>query len=44
MKTLLRYLPLVLLAVAWETVSRLGLVSSSALPSLTDVVVSVPRE
>jgi NitT/TauT family transport system permease protein len=40
MKTLLRYLPLVLLAVAWETVSRLGLVSSSALPSLTDVVVS----
>jgi ABC-type nitrate/sulfonate/bicarbonate transport system permease component len=40
MKTLLRYLPLVLLAVAWETVSRLGLVSSSALPSLTDVVMS----
>jgi NitT/TauT family transport system permease protein len=40
MKTLLRYLPLVLLAVAWETVSRLGLVSSSALPSLTDVVAS----
>jgi NitT/TauT family transport system permease protein len=40
MKTLLRYLPLVLLAVAWEAVSRLGLVSSSALPSLTDVVAS----
>jgi ABC-type nitrate/sulfonate/bicarbonate transport system permease component len=40
MKTLLRYLPLVLLAVTWELVSRLGLVSSSALPSLTDVVVS----
>ena len=35
---LLRYLPLVLLAVAWEVVSRLGLVSSSALPSLSDVV------
>ena len=26
----LRYLPLLLLAVAWEAVSRLGLVSSSA--------------
>jgi NitT/TauT family transport system permease protein len=36
--TLLRYLPLALLAVAWETVSRFGLVSSSALPSLSDVV------
>ena len=35
---LLRYLPLALLAVAWETVSRFGLVSSSALPSLSDVV------
>jgi NitT/TauT family transport system permease protein len=32
-----RYLPLVLLAVAWEGVARLELVSSSALPSLTDV-------
>jgi NitT/TauT family transport system permease protein len=40
MKTLLRYLPLVLLAVAWEAVSRLGLVSSSALPPLTEVVES----
>jgi NitT/TauT family transport system permease protein len=36
--TLLRYLPLVLLAVAWEAASRFGLVSSSALPSLSDVV------
>jgi NitT/TauT family transport system permease protein len=32
-----RYLPLVLLAVIWEAASRLNLVSSSALPSLTDV-------
>jgi NitT/TauT family transport system permease protein len=36
----LRYLPLVLLAIAWEAVSRLGLVSSSALPPLSDVIVS----
>jgi NitT/TauT family transport system permease protein len=36
--TLLRFLPLVLLALAWETVSRLELVSSSALPPLSDVV------
>jgi len=35
-----RYLPLVLLAVAWEAVSRLGLVSSSALPPLSEVVTS----
>jgi len=35
-----RYLPLVLLAVAWEAVSRLGLVSSSALPPLSDVIAS----
>jgi ABC-type nitrate/sulfonate/bicarbonate transport system permease component len=33
----LRYLPLVLLAVGWEAVVRLELISSSALPSLTDV-------
>jgi ABC-type nitrate/sulfonate/bicarbonate transport system permease component len=39
-KTLYRYLPLLLLAVAWEMVSRLGLVSSSALPPLSDVVKS----
>ena len=37
MKTLLRYLPLLILAVAWETVSRLQLVSSLALPPLSDV-------
>jgi len=35
--SLLRYLPLVLLAVSWEAVSRFELVSSSALPSLTQV-------
>ena len=40
MKALARYLPLVLLAVLWETAARLELVSSSALPSLSDVVVS----
>ena len=36
----LRYLPLLLLAIGWEAVSRLGLVSSSALPPLSDVIVS----
>jgi len=40
MKTLSRYLPLVLLAVFWEVAARLELVSSSALPPLSDVVVS----
>jgi ABC-type nitrate/sulfonate/bicarbonate transport system permease component len=35
-----RYLPLVLLAIGWEIVSRLGLVSSSALPPLSDVITS----
>jgi ABC-type nitrate/sulfonate/bicarbonate transport system permease component len=40
MKTLLRYSPLLLLAIAWELVSRLGLVSSSALPPLSEVVLS----
>ena len=40
MKGLVRYLPLVLLAVLWEVVARLGLVSTSALPPLSEVVVS----
>ena len=40
MKTLLRYLPLLILAVAWEMVSRLQLVSSSALPPLSEIAVS----
>ena len=36
--TLLRYLPLLILAAAWELSSRFGLVSSLVLPSLTSVV------
>jgi ABC-type nitrate/sulfonate/bicarbonate transport system permease component len=36
-KLLLRYAPLLILAVAWEAASRLHLVSSLALPPLTDV-------
>jgi len=35
---LLRYLPLLLLALAWELASRLELVSTSALPPLSDVI------
>ncbi|MGH7065235.1 MAG: ABC transporter permease [Stellaceae bacterium] len=38
MKTVIRYLPLLLLAVAWETAARLHLVSSDALPTLTGVI------
>jgi ABC-type nitrate/sulfonate/bicarbonate transport system permease component len=37
---LFRYLPLLILAFCWEVTSRLELVSSSALPPLSDVVVS----
>jgi len=37
MTALLRYLPLLLLALAWEATARLGLVSELALPSLTAV-------
>jgi NitT/TauT family transport system permease protein len=40
MNALVRYLPLAILAIAWEAVSRLGLVSSLALPPLSDVVVA----
>jgi len=36
----LRYLPLLILAVAWEAVSRSGLISQLALPPLTDVLAS----
>jgi NitT/TauT family transport system permease protein len=36
-KTLVRYAPLVILAFAWEAVSRLGLVSSLVLPSASAV-------
>lgn len=35
-----RYLPLILLAVAWEAASRLQLVSTLALPPLSDVAVA----
>jgi len=37
---LLRYLPLALLAVAWELAARLGLVSQLALPPLSQVVLA----
>jgi NitT/TauT family transport system permease protein len=40
MTHLFRYVPLLILAAAWEACSRLGLVSSLALPPLTDVVSS----
>jgi NitT/TauT family transport system permease protein len=40
MKTALRYSPLLLLAVLWEIAARLELVSSSALPPLSDVIMS----
>jgi len=35
-----RALPLIILAIAWELISRFELVSSTALPSLTDVAAS----
>ncbi len=38
MKTVIRYLPLLILAIAWEAASRLQLVSSLALPPLSDVI------
>jgi ABC-type nitrate/sulfonate/bicarbonate transport system permease component len=38
--TLLRYVPLLILALAWEACSRLGFVSSLALPPLSDVISS----
>jgi len=40
MKTFIRYSPLLLLAMAWELAARLELVSNSALPPLSDVVIS----
>jgi NitT/TauT family transport system permease protein len=40
MQALVRYLPLLLLAVAWEVAARTGLVSTLALPPLSEVVVS----
>ncbi len=38
--TLLRYLPLLLLAIGWELAARLEWVSSSALPPLSDVIIA----
>ena len=40
MKTALRYSPLLLLAVLWEVAARLELVSNSALPPLSDIILS----
>ncbi len=40
MKTVIRYLPLLILAVAWEAASQFQLVSSLALPPLSDVIVA----
>jgi len=40
MKQVTRYLPLLLLAVAWELAARFELVSTSALPPLSDVIFS----
>ncbi len=40
MKTFIRYSPLLLLAIVWEVVARLELVSTTALPPLSDVIAS----
>jgi len=40
MNAVLRYVPLLIVAAAWEAASRLGLVSSLALPPLSDVIAS----
>ncbi|HZQ13607.1 MAG TPA: ABC transporter permease [Pseudolabrys sp.] len=40
MKTLIRFSPLLLLALGWEAVARLELVSTTALPPLSDVIAS----
>ena len=40
MKLLIRYSPLLLLALAWEGVAQLSLISNSALPPLSKVVVA----
>jgi ABC-type nitrate/sulfonate/bicarbonate transport system permease component len=40
MRLIVRYLPLVIIAVVWEAVSRLGIVSSMSLPPLSDVIKS----
>jgi len=38
MKQIMRYLPLLLLAIAWEIIARLELVSNTALPPLSNVI------
>ncbi len=38
MKTFIRYSPLLILAIAWELAARFELVSTSALPPLSDVI------
>jgi ABC-type nitrate/sulfonate/bicarbonate transport system permease component len=38
--TLIRYAPIAICALAWELVARLGLVSSTALPPLSQVVIA----
>jgi len=40
MKQFIRYLPLLLLAVTWELAARLELVSNTALPPLSDVILA----
>lgn len=40
MTGLVRYAPLLILAIAWELISRLGLVSELALPALSSVIMS----
>jgi NitT/TauT family transport system permease protein len=40
MRALLRYSPLLLLAIAWEVSARTGLVSTLALPPLSDVILA----
>jgi ABC-type nitrate/sulfonate/bicarbonate transport system permease component len=40
MKTFIRYSPLLLLAIGWELAARLELVSTTALPPLSDVIAS----
>src|SRR5512132_606318 len=39
-QSFIRYLPLLLLAIAWEAIARLELVSSSALPPLSEVIIA----
>src|SRR5882757_5250296 len=40
MKTFIRYSPLLILAIAWELAARFELVSTSALPPLSDVILA----